>query len=235
MKRIFLLIFFITIQHMAGAQIEKGTLAIGAGIIGNPIANAPFGNGISLTAQKDNFKLYLKPLVGIFILKNLEIGSGFSFGRVNTTASTNDPFFSNYPIGNSNSVSYFESDQVKATYYGASPFIKLFLGSSKLKPFFIAGWDYLHEKSFLEITTQLMYFQNGYGGPTIIGNQKHRQDENDYTNLFFGSGINYFISNRIALEGLAQYNYNLDKKFLIQNSFSFSLGVQLYFKRVAVD
>jgi outer membrane protein len=127
------------------AQTEKGSWMIG-GSLGLTIGN---------NANYDDFKIYLKPQAGYFILKKLAIGTGIELSYENSIA--------DYPTVPGSSYKYHIS------IVGFTPFARYYFGEKKLKPFIQAIYTYSYFSEVNNPTGGIETSNSGYTANSTLG------------------------------------------------------------------
>jgi hypothetical protein len=194
MKQIVLLISLILIIRIsASAQTEKGSFLIGGS------GRTNYGSNNSNKSESYNLTFY--PQAGYFLFKNFALGikPAISYNRYH----------------------YLNSFIQKSTTLGISPFIRYYVGSSKIRLFFqgSVGFNQTHNHVI------------GINPPPL---DPFISNSNDHTfTQEIGVGLVYFINEHVGLEALINYNHNTNKygatSSEIQTSnISFNLGFQIY-------
>lgn len=153
------------------------------------------GNGGIRFDSENNqkiFNAYLSPRIGLFVIDKLAIGIGLPLS-INTSED-------------------FENSSI-----GISPFIRYYIGGSKLIPFLEArgGFSRVHSR-----------YKGTWG--TIVTNNTN------VSNMGLGLGAAYFITPAIGLEAIFAYDttrFGYENGSSNRGSLSLNFGFQVYFSR----
>lgn len=150
---------------LANAQTEKGGWTVGAQV-----------GSISYSSQQSNksFTVLLSPSIGYFVAKNVVVGASIpGFYSSNRFSSLGQPSFNTYESTN--------------TQIGLSPYVRVYFGESKLRPFVNASIGYnqqwLTNKSGLRTT----------------------KSDNSYLSYGVSAGGAYFINNNVSFDASLGY------------------------------
>jgi hypothetical protein len=195
MKQIIFLISLLLITNfMATAQTQRGSFLLGGS-----------GRAVFPEKKQDPTRLSLgfSPQAGYFLFKNFALGI--------------KPILSYTHYA---SVDYYDQ---KSTTVGISPFIRYYVGPSKLKLFFQGDLGYSHHHSILKISS--------FSSTSDPSGSSHYNSNGFFQDL--GVGLVYFINEHVGLEGLFNYYHSSDNySFADSNSESaklfFNIGFQIY-------
>lgn len=170
--RLILLATSIALPLISKAQTEKGRWTMGAQIGNLSYANQNEGHSLSISAT---------PSAGYFVTDGLALGMGIPVD-INTQNSVVS--IANYS-SKSNSLSI-----------GLSPFVRYFIGQSKLKPYL--GISYSYSRS------------NSNSRRTDISGIYSSESKGKSTVLIPTLGLIYFINQHLGLSAGLNYNINHD-------------------------
>lgn len=213
MKKTLHIIMLLSICSSIQAQTQKGRWQVGMQV-GN-ITYQDHGQSAS-----KSWSVRFTPAAGYFVAKNLVIGTGI-------------PLSINYAsVGQSGS--YYQGDDVFNTSLGLSPFIRYYVGETRLKPYLGVSYSYLYKT--------YKYSHSTFPIADI--------STTTYSTVIAPSiGLAYFISPQIAFNIDLSYNISQDQmpsfryentaspvwdviieKNLTESKFvSAEIGFQLYF------
>jgi hypothetical protein len=148
------------------------------------------------------------------------VGGSFGFrtnkNNSNFNFSPNGGYFvaNNFAVGANVLLNFSKDGDVKTSEIGLGPFVRYYLGKTTVRPFLISSIG------FTSTSTK------SPGLPKI--NPK---------GYYFLAGLGYaaFISDDLALEGIAGYNYTDYKNGSSFNGFSLNFGFQIYLNRRKID
>lgn len=143
---------------------------------------------------------------GAFSLQTTKNNSRFSLNP-------NLGFFvaDNFAVGAGLSVNFSKQGNIKSTELGVGPYARYYFGKGNTKPFIVTEASYL------------------------TSNNKTGDVKNTSTGVGYllGLGFAAFVSDMVAVEGLAGYNYSDFNGTPGAGGFAMRLGFQLYFNRDA--
>jgi hypothetical protein len=115
----------------------------------------------------------------------------------------------NLAVGANLTIDFQKEGTVRSTDLGIGPFVRYYLGETKFQPFLVGSVGYIHS--------------------TIKENSTKIKTNGFYTQL--GLGYAAFISDDVALEGIAAYNYTEYRNASSANGFSLNFGLQVYINK----
>lgn len=117
-------------------------------------------------------------------------------------------FARNFAAGANVMLNFEKEGNIRSTNLGLGPFARYYIGQSNFRPFLHGSIGYAHT-SYKYVGTDTKGSSSGW-----------------YTTL--GLGYAAFISQDVAFEGLAAYNYTEFKNASSANGFSLNFGFQVY-------
>lgn len=141
---------------------------------------------------------------GAFSLRTTKNNSQFSLNP-------NIGFFvaNNFAVGAGLSINFSKQGEIKTTELGVGPYARYYVGKGNTKPFIVA------EANYLTATNKTGDIKNTSTGVGYL----------------LGAGFAAFVSDMVAVEGLAGYNYSDFNGTSGSGGFAMRLGFQLYFNR----
>ncbi|CAN5528767.1 hypothetical protein BH23BAC1_BH23BAC1_28230 [soil metagenome] len=144
----------------------------------------------------------------------------FLLGGLARVDLTNEPyaFFSpqlgmfmakNFALGATVPISFSSTENSNSFYYGFGPFFRGYFGSSKFKPFLEGG----------------IYFATEH--TKFVNNNREFKSRRTDNKAHLATGITYFLSPNIGLEGVLKYQVDREYEFTGANLI-FNLGLQIY-------
>lgn len=179
MRTLTLIVFLAaTLMEKVEAQTEKGRWTVGA-----EVGNFTYQN------QNDikSFTGSLSPAAGYFVTDGLAIGAGVPVS------------FTSQNYGSTN----FGNLRYSSTVIGLAPFVRYFIGRSKLKPYLAVTYSYGQSRGRYRTDTQ--------GG-------SESKTEGYTTSLVPNAGVAYFINRNLALNLGVNYNINHQEYETVQTS-----------------
>lgn len=150
---------------------------------------------------------------------NWLVGGSFGF-RTNKNNSSftllpNAAYFfaDNFAAGANLTLDFSKNGNIKTNDIGFGPFVRYYLGKTPVRPFLTSSIGYISQS----------YKTNGTKTTT-----------NGY-NFLAGLGYAAFISDDIAIEGIAAYNYTDFKNASSYNGFSLNFGFQVYLTKSKIE
>jgi hypothetical protein len=140
---------------------------------------------------------------------NLGFRTNSSSSNFNLTPNVGYFFARHFAAGANLTVNFEKEGNVKTTDLGIGPFMRYYIGESTFRPFLHASIGYLNS--------------------TYKYNDLKSTNNGFYTTL--GLGYAAFISQSVAFEGLAAYNYTDVSHAGSSNGFSLNFGFQVYINR----
>lgn len=151
---------------LATAQTEKGRWTVGA-----QVGNLSY----SSRADSKTTTILLSPSAGYFVAKNVVIGASV-------------PLFYSYSKSTPPVQSSFNPYELTSTLIGLSPYVRVYFGDSKLRPFVNASVGYNKQWNSIKLGTQANKADDGYVSYGI------------------SAGAAYFINNNISLDAALAYS-----------------------------
>lgn len=141
---------------------------------------------------------------GAFSLQTTKNNSRFSLNP-------NVGFFviDNLAVGAGLSVNFSKQGEIKSTEFGVGPYVRYYFGKGNTKPFIVT------EANYLTVNNKADGIKNTTTGVGYL----------------LGAGFAAFVSDMVAIEGLAGYNYSDFNGTAGSGGFAMRLGFQLYFNR----
>jgi hypothetical protein len=115
----------------------------------------------------------------------------------------------NLAVGAALSVNFAKQGAIKTTELGIGPYARYYFGKSDTKPFVVA------EASYLTASNKTAGIKNSSTGVGYL----------------LGGGFAAFVSDMVAIEGIAGYNYSDFNGTAGSGGFAMRIGFQLYFNR----
>ena len=150
---------------------------------------------------------------------NWLVGGSFGF-RTNKNNSSftllpNAAYFfaDNFAAGANLTLDFSKNGNIKTNDIGFGPFVRYYLGKTPVRPFLTSSIGYLSQS-----------YKTGSAKTTTNG-----------YNFLAGLGYAAFISEDIAIEGIAAYNYTDFKNASSYNGFSLNFGFQVYLTKSKIE
>ncbi len=118
-------------------------------------------------------------------------------------------FADNFAAGANLTLDFSKNGTIKTTDIGIGPFLRYYLGKTVVRPFLTSSFGFISQSYKVNSTKTTT---NG-------------------VDFLAGLGYAAFISNDVAIEGIAAYNYTHFKNASSYNGFSLNFGFQVYINK----
>lgn len=211
MKNLVIVVFILGIACSVRAQTERGNWLIGGW------GNFDFYNSFSISStherlSRGNYVLQLAPTVGYFVRDNFCVGAGYNFLLA----------FEHGTFAGPGALGYFNGSMLRFD-NGLSIFMRKYHGKKALRYFTMLGAGVAKPIIFGLNSEYRMYYE--------LMIEQAKETVTGQVNL--GPGLAWFISPRLAVEGVVQLKF-VFSNFGDTNNFllGYNIGLQYYFMQL---
>ena len=206
MKNSIYILLLVTVSlSIATAQTERGRWTVGA-----QVGNVSYRSSNSGPLSSRNTTVLLAPSGGYFIANNVAVGASL-------------PIYYGYYRSRYPTTSSFTPAEIKNTQIGLAPFIRAYIGSSKLRPF---------------VNATVGFTQQWYSSTNFNTTNQVKNSDNFFT--YGGAvGVAYFVNQNVSLDASLGYSGGeqrntadlLNGATTLPGSFGLNVGFRLFLGR----